>query len=316
MALMEFLAGHRTAFLTQFFLAVTAFGDVGGYILIATLIYVAWDKQLAVRLAVLLLATMALNDILKLVIKNPRPFVREGTYPQKWAVPAKNARKLAAQYSTPSGHAMACGAFYSYLYALISNKCVRVMAVIAILLIGLSRPYLGVHYGEDILLGWALGLAAALLAIRYAEAIPTAWGRLTHGRQIGVAVAASLALWLLAVLLNGGRSEGQPRDFLCYGGFLTGIVLARPLELKLVNFDPRSSTAFVKILRYLLSAGMIACTLLLLGWLSAMLTDSAALLGSLLEYLRFTAAGFVTIFLAPLLFTRIGWATSALQPAK
>jgi hypothetical protein len=34
------------------------------------------------------------------------------------------------------------------------------------------------------------------------------------------------------------------------------------------------------------------------------------MLGSMLQYVRFTAAGIVSIFLAPLLFTRIGLAKS------
>jgi uncharacterized membrane protein len=79
MALMEFLAAHRTAFLTHLFLAATFLGDTGGYILIVTLIYVAWNKRLAVRLSVLVLLASSLNVVLKLIVKNPRPFVREGT---------------------------------------------------------------------------------------------------------------------------------------------------------------------------------------------------------------------------------------------
>jgi uncharacterized membrane protein YhhN len=40
------------------------------------------------------------------------------------------------------------------------------------------------------------------------------------------------------------------------------------------------------------------------------MADQASMLWNLLEYIRFTAAGFVAFFLAPLLFTRIGWANT------
>jgi hypothetical protein len=46
MDLMRFLAKHRHVFLTDFFLVATFLGDVKGYILIVTLIYVAFDKTL------------------------------------------------------------------------------------------------------------------------------------------------------------------------------------------------------------------------------------------------------------------------------
>jgi len=311
LALVEFLADHRSSLLTSFFLAVTSFGGAGFFLLIAIFIYVAWSKQLAIRLSVLVLLTMALNDILKIAIKNPRPFIREGTWPREWAVSPNQAARLAAEYSTPSGHAMGSSAFYSYLYACIHHRAVRIVAVAAIVLIGISRPYLGVHFAEDVLIGWVFGLAFTLVSIRYGEAIASAWHRLSYPQQIAATVAGCLALWLLAVLLNGRQLSGQPSAVLYYGGFLTGVVLARPLEMRHVNFDPRSANAASKILRYLLSLGMVLCMLFILGKAFGMVADRSSLLWNLAEYLRFTVAGFVAIFVAPLLFTRIGWAKRA-----
>jgi hypothetical protein len=219
------------------------------------------------------------------------------------------------EYSTPSGHATGAASFYAYLYGVVRNRTVRALAVAAILLIGVSRPYLGVHYCEDVLFGWALGVAVALLSLRYADAAAAAWGRLSYTLQVVLVASACLALWLLAVLLNGDSTAGQPHAFLDSGGFLTGIVLAQPLERRIVNFDPRSSTILVKILRYLLSLIMVIFTLLILDKAFEMLANRSSLLWNLLEYLRFTATGFVAFFLAPLLFTRMGWADRVLGGA-
>jgi hypothetical protein len=54
MAVMQFLADHRNVLLTKFFLLASFAGQAEGYILVVTLIYVMFDKTLAVRLAVLL----------------------------------------------------------------------------------------------------------------------------------------------------------------------------------------------------------------------------------------------------------------------
>lgn len=73
--------------------------------------------------------------------------------------------------SFPSGHAMASAVTYLTLGALLArterNRAVRgyVFAVAGFLtlLIGVSRVYLGVHYPTDVLAGWSLGAAWALL---------------------------------------------------------------------------------------------------------------------------------------------------------
>jgi hypothetical protein len=128
--LIQFLADHRSAFLTDFFLLTTFIGDVGGYILIIVAIYVLYDKRLAIRLAAVVLLTMCLNHLLKIVIKNPRPFVHEGTYVEKWAVSADNARVLATGIRLPRATPWAA-AFYSYLCAKLRDRSVRVVAVLA-----------------------------------------------------------------------------------------------------------------------------------------------------------------------------------------
>jgi membrane-associated phospholipid phosphatase len=315
LGLVQLLADHRNIFLTKLALLAAFMGSSQGYILLILLLYVAWNKRLAIRLTVVLLVASSLNNLLKMLLHNPRPFIAQGTYMKKWAVSPSSARSLAMEYSTPSGHATGAASFYAYLYGFIRNRTARALAIAAILFIGVSRPYLGVHYCEDVLLGWVLGLAVALLSLRYADAIDAAWSRLSHTLQVALVVPACMALWMLSVLLNGDSTAGQPHTYLDFGGFLTGIVLASPLERRIVNFDPRSSTTLVKILRYLLSLIMVVFTLLILGKAFDLLADRSSLLWNLLEYLRYTAVGFVAFFLAPLLFTRMGWAERALGGA-
>jgi membrane-associated phospholipid phosphatase len=307
-AVMQYLADHRTLLLTKVFLAATFLGESQQYIVIVTLIYVMFDKTLAVRLAVVVLLTMCLNHVLKIIIKVPRPFIRQGSYIQKWAVSADNAKELATEYSTPSGHAMAGSAFYSYLYACVENRILRVCCVIAIVMTGLSRPYLGVHYPGDVVIGWALGLLAALIALKLADEIAEAWNALSYGRRAAIAVVASLTLWFATIAINGWRIDGQPRAFLGYAGFLSGIVLARPIELSRLDFDPRSSTLAPKVLRFLVTAAMVLATLFLLEELSKTIAGDYTIVGYLMQYVRYMIAGVVNILVAPLVFTRMGLA--------
>ena len=116
------------------------------------------------RAAALLLVTMAgaalLNLVLKMSFHRTRPTSFFGT-------------PLPTSYSFPSGHAMLAFCFYGVLAALLtarlSARPARMMiwigATILIVLVGISRVYLGVHYPSDVLAGYAGALVWVLTVV-------------------------------------------------------------------------------------------------------------------------------------------------------
>jgi undecaprenyl-diphosphatase len=73
--------------------------------------------------------------------------------------------------SFPSGHSMLSAAVYLTLGAMLARmsqqKRLKLyflgLAMLITLLVGVSRVYMGVHYPTDVLAGWTIGLAWALL---------------------------------------------------------------------------------------------------------------------------------------------------------
>lgn len=98
-----------------------------------------------------------LNDLLKEVFARPRPQV----------VP--HLRQVMS-LSFPSGHALTSAAVYLTLGALLMRVAqsrlakfyCMFIAMLATLLIGTTRVYLGVHYPTDVLAGWLIGISWAL----------------------------------------------------------------------------------------------------------------------------------------------------------
>ena len=99
-----------------------------------------------------------LTSLLKIGFARPRPEVGD--------------HLVAVQsLSFPSGHAMSSAVVYLTLGALLARterrRAVRgyifAVAGFLTLLIGVTRVFLGVHYPTDVLAGWALGAAWALL---------------------------------------------------------------------------------------------------------------------------------------------------------
>lgn len=83
-------------------------------------------------------------------------------------------------FSFPSGHALTATCFFGGIAVLVSHRLesrvtqtlVWLVAIALILLVGISRIYLGVHYPTDVLGGWAVGViwvTAVALGDRLAE---------------------------------------------------------------------------------------------------------------------------------------------------
>lgn len=108
-----------------------------------------------------LVIVFLLNKILKLIIARPRPSVLRLVYEEG--------------YSFPSGHAMVSMGFYGFLiylaYKNIKNKKIKIPLIIflsiLILLIGVSRIYLGVHYATDIIGGFLIAIIYLILFIKF-----------------------------------------------------------------------------------------------------------------------------------------------------
>lgn len=79
---------------------------------------------------------------------------------------------IVASSSFPSGHSLMAPAVYFTLAVIIAAAGIRpgarvllmLSSVLLVVAIGISRIYLGVHWPTDVIAGWTLGSAIALLA--------------------------------------------------------------------------------------------------------------------------------------------------------
>lgn len=139
--------------LTIFFKIVTNFAYWGVIVALCVLsLILIKNKWIGISICINSINSTIINKILKMIFIRPRPDVL----------------KLIKQggYSFPSGHAMASMSFYGFLIYLIykSNfsKNMKILFItilsIIILLVGISRIYLGVHYASDIIAGYLVSM--------------------------------------------------------------------------------------------------------------------------------------------------------------
>ena len=158
----EFLLRSRNNILNLFFKGVTIFGNASTLIVFSILSIIFFKDKIYKLLVPLNLAGIGLlNDILK------RSFCRERP---------NNLRLIEETgYSFPSGHAMASTAFYGILiYITVTNvKNIKIrnlictLLLILILLIDISRVYIGVHYASDVIAGTCVSICHLILLIKF-----------------------------------------------------------------------------------------------------------------------------------------------------
>ena len=121
------------------------------YLVLAKMRHAAWLVVISV------LSGTLLSTLLKMGYNRPRPELLH----------------LTEEYtaSFPSGHAMLSAVTYLTLGALLARlaptRGLRIFSIVAAIcltvMVGISRLYLGVHFPSDVLAGWSLGAAWALL---------------------------------------------------------------------------------------------------------------------------------------------------------
>jgi undecaprenyl-diphosphatase len=143
-------------------LEITALGSfaVLGLITVAAIIWILLLRQVgaAVLVAASVVGGVLISSLMKTGFARPRPDL----------VPHIDA---VSTMSFPSGHAMSAAVVYLTLAALLARaqehrrlKFYLIgVAVTLTVLIGLSRVYLGVHWPSDVVAGWCVGSAWALM---------------------------------------------------------------------------------------------------------------------------------------------------------
>jgi undecaprenyl-diphosphatase len=132
---------------------------------VVTYFYRRGWKLSAMLLLVSTAGSVVLTTVLKSVFERARPELFDSGY-------------QASFYSFPSGHATVAVGFYGMLTLVLAYRLrktarwvVAVSGILVVLLIGLSRLYLGVHYPTDVLAGYL----AALLWLVCVGAVYALW---------------------------------------------------------------------------------------------------------------------------------------------
>ncbi len=144
--------------LDRLMLLITQLGSEYVYVGLLVVAFVAVDARRSRSLALTLLGSLYLSQLLKLVFPTQRPFHID----PEVASPAAVA--TAPGNGFPSGHAQGSVTFWAGAASYIRRRWFTALAVVIVAVVSVSRVYLGLHLPVDVIGGLAFGLAVVGVA--------------------------------------------------------------------------------------------------------------------------------------------------------
>lgn len=266
-------------------------GGEYGYALLLPAIYWMVDKRAGRRLIILTVITSTVNISLKDLWARPRPFQ---VAPDR-IVPFF----IQEGFGIPSGHAMGGTVLGVFAFTSTRSKFLKGLIVFGIFLMGFSRLVHGVHFLQDVLAGWILGLLTAILFLAV-ESRPVP-------RMVGALVVAGVAIaaWVVSEDFEARKS------LISVVGSLVGSLLGIAAESRFVAFRSEG-TVGRRLLRGAVGFPMFALVFFgLSAGFYAIVGESTGAGASVLYFARYILVGFTSLCIVPLVLVALGLAESS-----
>jgi len=158
--IIRWMQSFSNQFWDFFFQFWTMFGEELVIIGVLGFTYWCYDKKIGEALGITVFVSLVLNSFIKVLVQRPRPFQVDQTI--------TNIRpQTSGGFAFPSGHTQGAATVFGGLAFWIRKRWLTIVVCIIIVMVAISRMYLGVHYLTDVLAGGALGLLIAFGLYRF-----------------------------------------------------------------------------------------------------------------------------------------------------
>ena len=213
--------------LDTFFSFVSKFGEVIPFVVIFLLFYWFLNKETAMKFMFVTLVGALLNSGFKRLIKRPRPYVNNADIIDN--------KYGSIGYSFPSGHSVFATLTFGGQYCALKsklNKTAHIVNLLAsiciILLVMISRVYLGQHYLSDVVCGVLFGILWLLVGNEIFNYIEK------YFKHILIAIIPVILLFVLLKENPFVVNEIYSKYYIL-GGAIIGVIVGYLLDFKLIK---------------------------------------------------------------------------------
>lgn len=218
---------------------ISMFGEEYIMVAVFAFLYLCWDKQAGVFVGTNLMVNLTLNPLVKNIFMRRRPYFDHSEVKCLKPVDANaDIYDISAQgYSFPSGHSNNAMTMYGSTAAVMKKTWIWITAAVIVLLVGISRVIVGVHYPTDVLAGWTMGIVIIVVMSFLQKKVQKRW-----------------ILYLVLVLLASvGWFYCRSNDYFNGFGMMIGFFGGVLFEQKFVKFE--ETHVWWKIILRILAAG-------------------------------------------------------------
>lgn len=287
----------------------TMMGQSKFYFALLPLIFWCVNQEVGANLALLLFASSYFNNLFKGTIQEPRPY---------WLDASLLKGAPSDSFGLPSGHAQAVATMWGYVAIRLRRWWGWAAALFMIVMVSLSRVYLGKHFAIDVLGGVLVGAVLIAVYVTFQPRLSAWFANHSLGTQVGWVTLAIVVALLGLTAIAGSRQVGYDlslynpglaaakENIITMSGALLGAGVGLVLERRYVRFSA-SGSLWQRLARAVI--GMVGVWMLFFQS-ELFLPPEPLALFLVTNFVRYAVTTFWVTFIWPWLFVRLKWATT------
>ncbi|MGB8251721.1 MAG: phosphatase PAP2 family protein [Anaerolineaceae bacterium] len=284
------------------------------FILVMPILYWCVDTAIGMRVGVVIMLSSSLVDILKMAFRFPRPY---------WLFSKVHSYTQETSFGLPSGHTQKAVAVWGTMAASFKKTWLWIVSIFMIIMIAVSRLYLGVHFLSDIVSGLLVGILFLVVYMKLETPVVRWAGKQSLWTIAITSLSVSLIpILVVAVIRNANAGWQIPTGWLVSNidpfnmeGIITlngtqfGMLFGYAWLHRKSRFEIKG-TGLQLFSRYILGiAGIFAIRY----GLKFIFPETTDLFGYSLRFIRYGFIGLWVTALAPFLFIKLKLSQKALN---